>query len=794
MDIKQKAKNTVEKIKKNKHDLFFFCIFIGISIILLLNIIYVGFSISENTEKLRISISVIAIIEILYQVVSNKGKYKLIQNKLDILLIFFVISTTISLVFKTYVSLYDEMNNILRYVSAFSLYVIVRDLCRYDKKYKKRILNIIVVAGIGTAIIGIDDLTTKFLTNILQNAGVVFDVNIEQRMLGAFSYANAFAIAIAIAVFIAIGNYLNEENVKVKKIYPVVIFILSGALVLSYSRMVLILTSIFLIFFFFLLKEKRKKIEYLKLIIFIGIGVIVYSKIFSYVLAINDYWLLWGITLLEAMILFFTINYTTKIDEFLCKASMKKIIFVVAILSMGFVLFIIIGLNLTVPLHLFENKDSELVYEYRIRKVEPNTVLNMKFDIEAITNLKNNFILKIMEQDAAYNTIKIDEYLFGNFKGIKEINFETSDQAYLIVIQVVNKNREKNQSFTINELRINDELIPLKYKYLPIELVDKIKGISITDINLYNRKIFIQDAIKLIEKNPIFGYGGEAFDYLQSEVQDCYYVVAEVHSHPIQLVLENGIFSVLIYVGIIIYYIIYIIRKKYKDTLDLGVIFALGILIVHSSLDFDMSFMYLLFDFFLLLALITPNKTKENTNKIVNNVIIAILTIMLIVNIYGNLKLNTYEPLNVFDKIYIENDTNEELIGELLKYRKNEKYTAYYNATSSLLFLIENEVKNGNFRYLEDLYEIIEERYAPLDTEWNLEKINKTKDIVDAYKQKNDGATLDEYEKTIEEIIKYIKNETLELEKLWKDNTVIRKTKAETTMIMEELNNIRNSL
>ena len=32
-------------------------------------------------------------------------------------------------------------------------------------------LHIIVIAGVCTAIIGIDDLTTKYFTNILQNAG-----------------------------------------------------------------------------------------------------------------------------------------------------------------------------------------------------------------------------------------------------------------------------------------------------------------------------------------------------------------------------------------------------------------------------------------------------------------------------------------------------------------------------------------------------------------------------------------------------------------------------------------------
>ena len=82
-----------------------------------------------------------------------------------------------------------------------------------------------------------------------------------------------------------------------------------------------------------------------------------------------------------------------------------------------------------------------------------------------------------MEQNASESTIREDNYTIGNFNGKKEYEFETSDEAYLIVIQIINRNLQSNQSFTIRELKANGKVIPLSYKFLPIRLVDKIKEI-----------------------------------------------------------------------------------------------------------------------------------------------------------------------------------------------------------------------------------------------------------------------------------------------------------------------------
>ena len=114
--------------------------------------------------------------------------------------------------------------------------------------------------------------------------------------------------------------------------------------------------------------------------------------------------------------------------------------------------------------------------------------------------------------------------------------------------------------------------------------------------------MFWKDAIKLIIKNPIVGYGGEAFLYLHQSVQDIYYMSAETHSYPLQILLENGIIGILAYTCILGYYIIFIIKQKEKEIIDIGVILTLGILILHSAMDFEMTYMYIIFQFFILLS------------------------------------------------------------------------------------------------------------------------------------------------------------------------------------------------
>lgn len=794
MNTKQTIKKMLNQLKQDKEQFFFFLIFIGTAITLLCNVVWIGSTLNENSEILRIVISIIVIIEILYQKITKKQNYRIIQNKLDICLLLFVISTSMSLFLKKYVSLYAEINNILKYLSAFGLYLVVRDLIHYNEKYKKRMLHIIVIAGVCTAIIGIDDLTTKYFTNILQNAGNLNVYNQENRMFGAFSYANVFAIVMAMAFLIAISNYLEESNQIIKKMYIPVIFILGSTLVLSYSRMVFVLMAIFLIIFFILIKKRKNKIEFSKLILFTGIASLIYNIVFSQVLVNKNYLLLWGVTIIETIALILAMKYTKKIDEYIEKVNLKTILLISAILLLIIMAFIIIGLQLTSPLCLFENQNSDQTYEYRLKGIEQNTTYNMKFDIEAISNIEDNYELNIYEQNSAFNTVKEQRYLIGNFTGIKEIEFETSGEGFQIVIQIVNKNNQENQSFKINEFKVNEEIVPLNYKYLPIKLVNKIKEIQITDTSVSSRFMYMKDAIKLILKNPIIGYGGEAFNYLHKTIQDSYYSTAEVHSFPLQIFLENGILGILTYIAIIIYIIKYIIQKKEKTILEIGIILALGILIMHSAMDFDMSYVYVVLDFFILLACIAPKKEQNKVLKNTNLILDIIIIIAMCVNVYGNTKFKSYLPANRWQNLLSKILKEDDLVDQMLKFRKEEKYYSYQDQISTIAIFIENEMKRENFSHVEELCEIIEEIYYPLDVSANLQKMNMAKQVINICDQYYETNKNEKYQEIKQRMKQYIDTRGLELEELWRDNTTMFWTEEQKKEIIKQVQEIRESV
>lgn len=791
MDIKNKCKEIISKVKNNKVNILFFLIFIAISVVIMSNTIVVGSSLNENSEFIRIAVTIIAIIEITLKKIIEKNNYRLFQNVLEVFIVIFIVAAVIPLIFETYISFHASLNLILKYLSVFLVYIVARDLIQYDVKYKKRFLHIIVISGLITAIIGIDNLTTNFLKNILLGVGNTEQLNSENRMIGAFFYANTFGIAVALTAIIAITIFLEEKNKFIKNIYSGIIFILMSALILSYSRGTLVLTALFLIILFISIKNKTKKIEYIKLLIIECIATLIYTTVFTSVQLNENHIIVWLMAIVESIIVCLIANTTKKLDSYLEKLNNKKIIIVAIVILVSAILFIAVGLQISEPLILFEEGKGNTVYEYRIRKVEKNAEYKFKFDIDAITNIDENYEINIMEQSPNEETIREDNYIIGNFRGEKEYNFQTSDEAYLIVIQIINRNPHESQKVTINKVIVNDEILPLKYKFLPINLVDKVKNISLTDGSLYSRGVFVRDSLKLIEKNLIIGYGGEAFNYLGRTVQDFYYASAETHCYPIQVLLEQGIIGFIAYIGILGYLIKNMIKGKEKNLSEIGAILALGILAIHSMMDFDMTFLYIVVVFYLLIAIVTTKQKKEYDKKLWSRLIEFIILVVLIVSIVGNIIVIKNVPMTKWEEISTKIGKEDNIINELLEFRKKERFYNYSNQLSTLMVLIKTEIKRGNFSHAEDLYEIIEEEYCKVDANINSYKLNMAREIIQVCDEKYQNKGIQEYNDIAKKMREFIINRTIELEEIWNDNTKLRLKKDELENVKENLRKLR---
>lgn len=90
--------------------------------------------------------------------------------------------------------------------------------------------------------------------------------------------------------------------------------------------------------------------------------------------------------------------------------------------------------------------------------------------------------------------------------------------------------------------------LPLRYKLLPGFAADRIQFIG-ASTSEEQRATFREDALKLWRLSPIIGNGVGAFETGVTAVQDYPYETKYVHNHYLQLLLEDGVVGLALYVG-----------------------------------------------------------------------------------------------------------------------------------------------------------------------------------------------------------------------------------------------------
>lgn len=144
--------------------------------------------------------------------------------------------------------------------------------------------------------------------------------------------------------------------------------------------------------------------------------------------------------------------------------------------------------------------------------------------------------------------------------------------------------------------------------------VNRIKNISLNAGTFQERLVYYEDSIKTIIKNPL-GNGINMFQYKQYEAASAFYDVKYIHNSFLQIFYDTGIINFIIFMIIIIIGFIAIIKStaKFKDYLLLSYISIL----LHSILDFDLSFTIFLILLVFLKVLSEKNYKKEfNRNNL----------------------------------------------------------------------------------------------------------------------------------------------------------------------------------
>lgn len=135
-------------------------------------------------------------------------------------------------------------------------------------------------------------------------------------------------------------------------------------------------------------------------------------------------------------------------------------------------------------------------------------------------------------------------------------------------------------------------------KLLPDNLQTRIENINFEQNSVLERGTFYSDSIKVVRDYPIFGAGGGAWANLYEKYQNNPYISSQTHNYFMQILVETGIVGLIVILGLLFASFYFFIRSYFKKSEDdrypylIYFIFVIAILI-HSILDFNMSFIYL---------------------------------------------------------------------------------------------------------------------------------------------------------------------------------------------------------
>ena len=574
-----------------------------------------------KSENVFIINIVVNLISIIYYISCIIKKEKIITNKLDAFFILLTFSSTIPLIFRSYASLSETIYMIIKYFSVLNIYFLAKNECGKDKQNIGTIITCIIIGILGLGFIGLDEINSNELRFFKDSLNYEFVLYDEERIGSLFSYPNTMAIVAAIGIFLTIGEIIKNKNNNLKYMYLLVLAVMGITLILTYSRLVYI--------------------------------------VFAFTLLI------------------YLLLYLRKYDmkSFFLKRKRNFIIGIITIVVL-IISYIAIGLNL----------DSELVIESKYQKilytVKPNEDYIFKFKvtspgIKVFITEKNKFFDSVNTSNYEYSELNNEDV---------EIKIHTLNETSVIYLNIENLSEQGVSKIT--ESTLNDEKLILKHKLLPTNVIDKIESISLNNKSAWERFTFVGDALELIKDNWLFGYGGEAWNNLQYKIQDYNYGAREVHNYIIQAFLEFGIIGFVATILIIVWFvkkIIEDIKNKNYDIRILSIEVAILALIIHSILDFNMSFMYVLMLYSIMLAILSSQEEKIHIKYNRTFTIILIITSLISFTISSLEKYyiestrfivegKEYEKLELFENMYKILPFNTNLQERLyLAYKSEEK-------------------------------------------------------------------------------------------------------------------------
>ena len=184
---------------------------------------------------------------------------------------------------------------------------------------------------------------------------------------------------------------------------------------------------------------------------------------------------------------------------------------------------------------------------------------------------------------------------------------------------------------------------------LPDNVKTRIENINFQQHSVLERGTFYKDAVKLWSDYPIIGAGGGAWASLYEKYQNNPYTSRQAHNFALQYLVEAGALGFLAFIGFVIAVMVFYIRsyiKSSQEKRDLHFLFFIVTisLLVHSMIDFDLSYVYLGAILFLALGGMLSNSTSapirlKSDSLALHKMFPALLAVLSIVMFYISAQL-----------------------------------------------------------------------------------------------------------------------------------------------------------
>ena len=547
----------------------------------------------------------------------------------------------------------------VRYCTYFAVFLMVSELAA-EFKHKIRLLWVLTASAVGVCILALDAVSGSVLAKVLNkffeqiNVRIYFGAMTDYgRLASTFQYVNALAGYLIVAFFVATGITVISRGKGSRIASSAASFLIMLVFIHTLSRgAFIVIPFVALIYLVTLPRGSRiKGLAYMLAPVLPAF--LLTMKLTPYMNETEFSGAVWLLSILGAaasslitVLLDYIVKYLESISWKVYTALATGIV-AIAIAA------VVVVLTVSAPLVLSNYEgDKELYTLEDIHTVlEPGREYKLVFDVQA--DMKEDVPFAYRVEIYSRNEKNILFVESGDLLNVlsekatdgvqkKEISFKVPTESRIVDFNFIN--HYPGTKATFNNASIVDastgkivKNLILKYKFMPQIITTRLKDLQANKSGLM-RGIYYRDGLKMFSDYPLIGAGGGAWKFLFQKYQSYDYYTTQAHNFILQLGVETGIIGLLAFLAIVLALLTMFAYKYFsskgtanKDTegtlpqdehyardsiIRAVLVTAILGLLMHSFIDFDLSYTSMGILLWLLMGLFSTEFKAEGQGKV----------------------------------------------------------------------------------------------------------------------------------------------------------------------------------